>query len=177
MPNHVLQLDRLLRTPLAALVADATDEQWQGKERDCVNRFAMGYLVGACGRHHFLQHPTQIGIEMAVAQPSRVGVRPTAPKDLVIWRWPWSTCWDDEENAAHAPLAVIEWRVLVAGKAVVTRRTTPRGCGASPGRIRRAWVTRSPCSFELPHNTVPCGWRGSSATNGMIDGYHPEQVI
>lgn len=111
MPNHVLQLDRLLRTSLAAFIADANAEHWQGKERDCVNRFAMGYLVCACGRHHFLQHPTQIGIEMAVAQPSRVGARPTAPKDLVIWRRPWSTCWDDNENAALAPLAVIEWKV------------------------------------------------------------------
>ena len=42
MPNHVLQLDRLLRTALAAFVTDVTAEQWQGKERDCVNRFAMG---------------------------------------------------------------------------------------------------------------------------------------
>ncbi len=111
MPNHVLQLDRLLQTSLADFVTDATSEQWQGKERDCVNRFAMGYLVDACGRHHFLKHATQIGIEMSVAQPSRVGVRPTAPKDLVIWRRPWSTCWDNDENAALAPLAVIEWKV------------------------------------------------------------------
>jgi len=111
MPNHVLQLDRLLRTSLAAFVADATAEQWQGKERDCVNRFAMGYLVRACGKHHFLKHATQIGIEMSVAQPSREGVRRTAPKDLVIWRRPWSACWDDDENAAVAPLAVIKWKV------------------------------------------------------------------
>jgi len=111
LANHVLQLDRLLRTSLTAFVADATAEQWQGKERDCVNRFAMGYRVAACGKHHFLAHPPRIGVEMAVAQPSRVGVRPTAPKDLVIWRRPWSTCWDDDENAALAPLAVIEWKV------------------------------------------------------------------
>ena len=108
MPNHVLQLDRLLRTALTAFVADATTEQWQGKERDCVNCFAMGYLIDACGKRHFLQHATQIGIEMSVAQPSRAGVRPTAPKDLVIWRRPWSTCWDDDENAPLAPLAVLD---------------------------------------------------------------------
>lgn len=59
MPNHVLQLDHLLRTALAAFIADATAEQWQGKERDCVTRFPMGYLVAEFGNHHFRQHPTQ----------------------------------------------------------------------------------------------------------------------
>lgn len=116
MPNHILQLDRVLRTLLHSFVADATRDGWQGKERDCVNRFAMGYLVSACGNHHFLQHPPQIGIEMSVRQPSRVGTRPTAPKDLVIWRKPWSTCWDDTERAVLAPLAVIEWKVTRGSK-------------------------------------------------------------
>jgi hypothetical protein len=64
LANHVLQLDRLLRASLTAFVADATAAQWQGKERDCVTRFAIGCLFGACGKHHLLEHPTQIGIDL-----------------------------------------------------------------------------------------------------------------
>ena len=84
MPNHVRQFDRLLRQQLDRFIADIRRVEWQGKERDCVNRFAMGYLVLACGRGHFLRHPTQIGIDVAVAKPGDCGKRPTAPKDLVI---------------------------------------------------------------------------------------------
>lgn len=71
----------------------------------------MGFLVSACGTHHFLQRATYIGIEMAVFPPLRVSVRTMAPKVLVIWRRPWFTCWDDKENASLNPLAVIEWKV------------------------------------------------------------------
>ncbi len=60
MPNHVLQVDRRVRSSLNAFVADATAQQWQGTERGCVSRVAMDYLVGACGPHHCLKHPSQI---------------------------------------------------------------------------------------------------------------------
>ena len=116
MPNHILQLDQLLRDALPQFIAKIEQDDWQGKERDCVNRFAMGYLVPACGKHPFLQHPTQIGVEMSVRQPSRVGARPTAPKDLVIWRERWPRLWDDEEKAVLAPLAVLEWKVSRGAK-------------------------------------------------------------
>jgi hypothetical protein len=82
MPNHVLQLDRLLAESLGQFVKEIKRNNWQGKERDCVNRFAMGYLVPACSDHHFLKHPTQIGIEMAVGKPRRIGTKPIPSQRL-----------------------------------------------------------------------------------------------
>lgn len=111
MPDPISELDRLLRAEFKRFVADIRKTKWHGKERDCVHRFAMGYLVEACGPHHFLKHPTQIGIEMAVAKPPRVGARPTAPKDLVIWQEKWPKIWSQRWEALLTPLAVIEWKV------------------------------------------------------------------
>lgn len=128
MPNHIFQLDRLLKKAFPQFVADIRKDGWQGKERDCVNRFAMGYLVGACGDHHFLKRPTQIGIEMPVGKPRGVGVNKSLPKDLVIWRKPGVTCWDDDWCPKTAPLAVIEWK---------TSRGTKGGQKASH---ERAWL-------------------------------------
>lgn len=111
MPNHIFQLDRLLTKALHKFVTKIRTDCWQGKERDCVNRFAMGHLVPACGNRHFLKHATQIGIEMPVGKPRSVGVNKSLPKDLVIWREPWATCWDRDWKPSMAPLAVIEWKV------------------------------------------------------------------
>jgi hypothetical protein len=116
MPNHVLQLDRLLAESLGQFVREIKRNNWQGKERDCVNRFAMGYLVPACSDQHFLKHPTQIGIEMAVGKPRRIGTNRSLPKDLVIWRKPWTTCWDENWRPSQAPLAVIEWKTSRGSK-------------------------------------------------------------
>lgn len=89
-----------------------TQGTWFGKERDCVNRFVMGHLVPLCrtGRHA-VKDPAQIGIEVAVCQPSGYRGRKSAPKDLVIWQNTWGTCWDANLEPVEAPLAVIEWKV------------------------------------------------------------------
>lgn len=111
MEQHIPHLDRLLRTAFQRFVTGIRRTEWHGKEHDCVQRFAMGYLVNACGEHHFLQHASQIGIEMAIAKPPTVGIKKTVPKDLVIWSEPWPKVWDSNWNACLTPLAVIEWKV------------------------------------------------------------------
>jgi hypothetical protein len=118
MPNHIFQLDRLLSATFPRFVDDIVREEWQGKERDCVNRFAMGYLVDACytKRVPFLKHPTQISIEMPIGKPDTVGIKKSLSKDLVIWRKPWASCWDKDWSPSLAPLAVIEWKVSRGSK-------------------------------------------------------------
>ncbi len=118
MQNPIFQLDRLLADALARFNSDIRRDQWQGKERDCVNRFAMGYLVEACIKKEcrFLKHPTQISIEMPVGKPRGLGVKKSLSKDLVIWREPWATCWDTDWNPSFPPLAVIEWKVTRGSK-------------------------------------------------------------
>jgi hypothetical protein len=105
-------LDETLRTAFADFHARLTSPgtQWFAKERDCVNRFAMAHLVPACSPGSVLHDPAQIGIEMAVKQPSGVGARPTAHKDLVIWDEPCVACWSPEMLPDRSPLAVLEWK-------------------------------------------------------------------
>ena len=111
MSSEIHELDALLKQAFLQFAEDIRKNRWHGKERDCVQRFAMGYLVDACGTHHFLQHATQIGIEMPVAKPPKVGKRRSAPKDLVIWHENWPKVWDSQWNPSLTPLAVIEWKV------------------------------------------------------------------
>jgi hypothetical protein len=118
VPNHIFQLDRLLADTLPQFIADIHKVKWRGKERDCVNLFAMGYLIDACIKKNypFLTHPTQIGIEMPVGKPRRLGTRKSLSKDLVIWRDPWTNCWGPGWNPTRSPLAVIEWKVTRGSK-------------------------------------------------------------
>jgi hypothetical protein len=116
-------LDEILQGAFTAFHAGFAGESWRGKERDCVNRFVMGYLVAACSPGRLLEHPTQIGIEVAVKQPPGVGEKKTAHKDVVIWPKPFMSCWNQngDWNAVHTPLAVIEWKIHRLG----ARRRSP----------------------------------------------------
>jgi len=83
---------------------------WFAKERDCVNRFVMSHLVPFCSPGSPLEHPSQIGMEIAVKMPAGVGTRLSSPKDIVIWDSPHGTCWTPEMKPAIAPTAVLEWK-------------------------------------------------------------------
>jgi hypothetical protein len=98
------------------------DPEWLGKERDCVNKFVTQFLnknivpgtaIGAHG---------QIRIECAVMQPSltdssgqRKYPKPSATKDIVIWRNPEDTTWDADWQAKNEPRAIIEWKTSRSG--------------------------------------------------------------
>lgn len=106
---HV-ELDQILQRAFTAFHAGFEGVIWRGKERDYVNRFVMGYLVPECSPGRLLGHPTQLGIEVPVKQPSGIGEKRTAPKDLVIWPQPFMSCWSGDWDPVHAPLAVVEWK-------------------------------------------------------------------
>ncbi len=106
------QLDRLIRSTLTEFCDHLDSCLWWGKEHDFVNRYAHGFLMARCSPRSFLKHPTQIGIEVGVAQPKGKGfLRPAARKDLVIWPRPWMSCWDDKYDPTNHPMAVLEWKV------------------------------------------------------------------
>lgn len=113
-------IDDLVRGALTAFIDDFTSSHWWGKEHDCVNRFVHGFLMPQCGASSVLRHPTQIGIEVGVAQPRGLFARGAARKDVVIWPEPWMSCWNEAWKPVNYPLAVMEWKVL--------RTTRPLGC-------------------------------------------------
>jgi hypothetical protein len=55
--------------------------------------------------------PTQIGIEVRVPKPKRLGRKAEVCKDLVIWPRPGMTCWTSAGKAENYPLAVLEWKL------------------------------------------------------------------
>jgi hypothetical protein len=125
----ISQIDAVIRGALLAFVDGLHACDWRGKENDFVNRFAHGFLVQRCSEDSFLHHPTQIGIEVPVPQPPKVGIRPSARKDIVIWPKAWMSCWDASWRPLNKPLAILEWKVVRG-----------RGSGRGDRRDHR-WLT------------------------------------
>lgn len=108
-------LDSLIRESLTALASDSHVRTWRAKERNWVNYYAFRHLLPRCADGSPFFDPAQLSIEIAVAQPPE-RVKPTAPKDLVIWPTPGATCWDDTWKPCLQPLVVSEWKVHRPGK-------------------------------------------------------------
>jgi hypothetical protein len=113
--NAVNDLDNILTQAFSDFFADMPSD-WHAKERDCVSRFVFGYLINECKEGTAFESPAQLGIEVAVKQPAGVGEKRTAHKDLVIWREPFQTSWDEGFAPVVIPHAVIEWKVERKGK-------------------------------------------------------------
>ena len=112
-------LDAVVRNALTEYVRDAFSAEWRdwyGKEHDHVNRFALGYLLKHCNPAGPLRHPTQLGLGVALCQPTDVGENSAARKDLVIWPEPGMTCWSSSGAPSHHPLALLEWKVRRPGR-------------------------------------------------------------
>lgn len=108
--ERVRRIDELVAASLEELAKDVLGTSWCGKERDWVNRFALGHLVNRVSRTGVLRDLRQMGIEIAVPQPPGYAKR-SVPRDLVIWSRPGSTCWDAEWRPVHHPMAIVEWKV------------------------------------------------------------------
>ena len=106
------QIDALVHSALTEFIEDFTKSEWWGKEHDCVNRFVHGFLMPKAGTSPVLTHPTQIGIEVGVAQPKKLFVRGAARKDVVIWPQPWMSCWNSKWEPVNYPIAILEWKVV-----------------------------------------------------------------
>ena len=167
--RQIRQMDRLVRETLNEFSDHLDKQQFSGKEHDLVNRYAHGFLMARCSPRSFLKHPTQIGIEVGVAQPKGSGfLRPAARKDLVIWPKPWMSCWNASWEAENHPIAVLEWKVRVkatelrcdrhdenwltafskwqpdfVGYAVTLSRTRPAAQKMSVSRFHRGGVDRN----------------------------------
>jgi hypothetical protein len=111
MEREEPRIDRLVRAALQAFTEDFTQARWWGKEHDCVNRFVHGFLIPQGIESGIFTHPTQVGIEVGVAQPKRLD-RPAARKDVVVWPEPWMSCWNESFEPVNQPIAVLEWKLV-----------------------------------------------------------------
>ena len=108
------RIDRFIEDALCDFANWYVDSGWLGKERDCVNMFAMNFLAKAIEPDAAISELGQIRIESPVPQPKDYS-RITAAKDLVIWSNSFDTVWDKEWNAPNHPRAVLEWKIKRKG--------------------------------------------------------------
>ena len=90
---------------LNEFIIEIKNEQWFGKERELVSRFAFSKLVKNVGCCEQLFDPAQIAIEVRVNQVKENGKKEVC-KDLVIWGQPNQTVW----SSNNIPLCIMEWK-------------------------------------------------------------------
>jgi hypothetical protein len=95
---------------LEEFIIEIKDEQWFGKERELVSRFAFSKLVSNIGCCEQLFHPAQITIEVRVKQVTKgKKVKNEVCKDLIIWGQPNQTVWG-KNGEYNVPLCIMEWK-------------------------------------------------------------------
>lgn len=109
------RLDRYFEDSLLEFSDWYIESDWLGKERDCVNMFALNFLAKEVHPDAAISELGQIRIEAPVPQPSGFN-KVTAAKDLVIWGNSLDTAWDRDWNAVKSPRAVLEWKMKRTGK-------------------------------------------------------------
>lgn len=105
------RIDRFLDEALKSFSHWLESNEWKGKEHDCVNLFAHGFLFPKIGPGEAIEHPTQVCIECALRQPMGFAAK-SARKDLVIWEAPFQNTWSANWEAVRSPKAVMEWKVF-----------------------------------------------------------------
>ncbi len=109
------RIDRFIEHNVSRFARWLSESTWRGKEHDCVNMFAMKFLMPCVGRDSAVTEYSQIRIECGVRQPSGYK-KASARKDLVIWRCPLQVAWDARFKPVHTPWVVMEWKTLTKGK-------------------------------------------------------------
>ncbi len=110
------RIDRFLESAISEFATWIRDSSWLGKERDCVNIFATRFVRPAVSTNSAIKDYQQVRIECGVPQPKHKDYdRPSAAKDLVIWRGALDVAWDSDWNPVHAPWIVIEWKTRRRG--------------------------------------------------------------
>lgn len=109
------RIDRFIERALKNFGDWLGENQWQGKERDCINLFVMQFLLSDIGPDNAISDRRQIRIEGGVPQPEGYQ-RLSATKDLVIWKNPAAVAWNDDWQPINKPWVVMEWKTRRHGK-------------------------------------------------------------
>lgn len=109
-------MDQLIAQSLSRFLRHVRETKWSGRENEAVNLFALGFLLKGTLAGAKLQ-PTQIGIEVAVANAPKKGKNAQVRKDLVIWPEPGMNRWHPGGLPQNRPLAIMEWKVRRPGAA------------------------------------------------------------
>ena len=109
------RIDRFIEDSLGEFSDWYVASDWLGKERDCVNMFALNFLAKAVEPSAAISELGQIRIEAPVPQPTGF-TKIAAAKDLIIWNNSHDTVWDKNWNASKHPRVVLEWKFKRTGR-------------------------------------------------------------
>lgn len=103
-------IENIIDTSLQSFGSWLADNDWRGKEHDCVNNFAHAHLMNHISPEALLHHPAQICLECDIPQPTGY-TKINARRDLVVWAEPFQNTWKaDLKTRLHDPLALMEWK-------------------------------------------------------------------
>lgn len=97
------ELLNAVKQALIRFIEEIKMENWFGKEREIISRFAFTNLLEQTVT---IIQPSQIGIEVRVRQITGKGKKEVC-KDLVIWKFPFQTVWSKQSSV---PMMIIEWK-------------------------------------------------------------------
>jgi len=109
------RIDRFIESAVYNFADWIRDSAWLGKERDCVNIFATRFILPSIRPTSPISDYSQVRIECGVPQPDGFD-RPSAAKDLVVWRRPLDVAWDSDWKPKCIPWVVIEWKTRRKGR-------------------------------------------------------------
>ena len=108
------EFDENIISCLKEFLKDINECKWVGRENEAVNTFTLSYLLKKVKEGTTLNNPGQIGIEVAVPQINHESEikknKKQVRKDLVIWKKPMMTCFDNNKNPVNYPFAILEWK-------------------------------------------------------------------
>jgi hypothetical protein len=87
------RIDRFIEDALIDFGDWYIPSAWIGKERDCLNMFALGFLCREIKPGAAIEQLIQVRIESATPQPKGY-TKKTAAKDLVIWKDGFDSVWN-----------------------------------------------------------------------------------
>jgi len=109
MLSHI---DHIVRDSLIEFVNEVVRSSWRGREREAISLYAFGFLQRQISGNSILTDATQIGIEVTVPSDKSLNPKGRVCKDLVLWREPKMTCWNEGWEVVNYPLAILEWKAF-----------------------------------------------------------------
>lgn len=117
--NHLKdykRIDRFIESSIYGFASWIAASTWRGKERDCINLFATRFILPAVSPDAAITDYSQVRIECGVPQPTGESFkRPSAAKDLVVWRDPLEVAWDFDWKPKNIPWVILEWKTRRSG--------------------------------------------------------------
>ncbi|MDP8245456.1 MAG: hypothetical protein P9L94_15330 [Candidatus Hinthialibacter antarcticus] len=109
------ELDSIIQLSLTEMCEFIKGNKWIGREGEVISLYVLGLLQHKFKTGTCFNDPTQIGIEVAVKQIDKDGKKKVnkdkVNKDLVIWKKPRETCFDNDMKPVKSPISIMEWKV------------------------------------------------------------------